>query len=226
MQIYAHRGASREAPENTLVAFQRAMEIGADGIEFDVRASADGIPVVLHDRDVSRTTNGQGSVDTLLLEKIQRLDMPGGEKIPTLAETLALTAGRINLYIELTQEGIERQVLAMLEPYPPDSWLIGSFHPEILRPVRALAPDAELWLIAEEVSDHVFAFADEIRATAISLEWDLVSPAVIDRCRDNNLKLAVWTVNDPGDAKRARDMGVVALCTDDPRTIIAALRDE
>lgn len=225
MLIYAHRGASAEAPENTLEAFKRAINAGADGIEFDVHATADRIPVVIHDRDVSRTTNGQGNVDELTLEEIRQLDAGQGELIPTLHDVLDLTAARLRLYIELKQAGIERQILEMLSGYADAAWLIGSFMPDVLRNVRAADPGAMLWLITDEASDRVFAFAKEINAAALSLRYDKLTPEVVERCRAANLDVAVWTVDDLAEARRMRDLGAVALCTDDPRAIIAGLAE-
>src|SRR5215213_4894602 len=86
MLIYAHRGASAIHPENTLRAFRHALAIGVDGIELDVHATADGIPVVIHDRDIGRTTNGAGYVDEMPLAQLETFDAGDGERVPTLAE--------------------------------------------------------------------------------------------------------------------------------------------
>lgn len=225
MLIYAHRGASQAEPENTLAAFKRAIEVGADGIEFDVHASADGVPVVIHDRDLTRATNGSGDVDQKTLAELQALDAGQGQRIPTLAEVLDLTATKLRLYIELKQRGIERQVLDVLANYPGAIWLIGSDDVEILRAVRALAPDVELWLISEEASDAAFHAAGEVKASAISLRADLVSPEVVNRFTLASLGLVVWTVNDVGAARLLRDFGVDALCTDVPAEIIQGLQE-
>jgi len=223
MLIYAHRGASKEEPENTLAAFRRAMEVGADGIEFDVHASADGVPVVIHDRDLSRTTNGTGNVDEKTLAELEKLDAGNGQHIPTLKEVLDLTAGKIRLYIELKQPGIERQVLDVLGNYAEAIWLIGSFDLDILRAVRKLAREIELWVITVEASDAAFHAAGEVAATALSIRADMVSPEVMRRITDASLGIAVWTVNDVEQARLLRDFGVDALCTDVPADIIAGL---
>src|SRR5688500_12137176 len=110
MLIYAHRGASVNHPENTLRAFRQALAIGVDGIELDVHATADGIPVVIHDRDVERTTNGAGYVDEMPLERLETFDADG-ERVPTLAEVLALVGDAAHLDVEIKGSDIERAVL-------------------------------------------------------------------------------------------------------------------
>src|SRR5215203_4636045 len=107
MQIYAHRGASAHHPENTLIAFRHALAIGVDGIELDVHATADSIPVVIHDRDVGRTTDGTGHVDEIPLATLQTFDAGDGERVPTLAAVLELVGGAAHLDVELKGTGIE-----------------------------------------------------------------------------------------------------------------------
>src|SRR5918995_4154710 len=110
MLIYAHRGVSVNHPENTLRAFQHALAIGVDGIELDVHATADGIPVVIHDRDVARTTDGTGYVDQIPLVRLETFDAGDGERVPTLAEVLALVGDAAHLDVEIKGTGIERAV--------------------------------------------------------------------------------------------------------------------
>src|ERR687897_2066626 len=112
--IYAHRGASAIHPENTLRAFRHALAIGVDGIELDVHATADAIPVVIHDRDIERTTDGVGYVDEMPLARLSTFDAGDGERVPTLAEVLALVGDAVQLDVELKGIGIERAVLDVL----------------------------------------------------------------------------------------------------------------
>jgi glycerophosphoryl diester phosphodiesterase len=223
MQIFAHRGTSGHDPENTLRAFRGAIAAGADGVEFDVHATVDRVPVVIHDRDVARTTDGQGHVDELTLAQVQQLDAGEGERVPTLDEALAVFVDRLHLYVEVKQAGIEREVLATLALHRETRWLIGSFDLDVLRAVRAASPDAELWIIAVFPTDEIFAAAADLRATALSLHFQTVSSEVMARCRASGLNLAVWTVNSVEDARSVRDLGAIALCTDYPAEIIAGL---
>src|SRR3712207_4482331 len=109
--IYAHRGASAHHPENTLRAFRHALALGVDGIELDVHATAEGIPVVIHDRDVGRTTGGFGYVDQMPLAQLETLDAGNGERVPRLAEVLTLVGDAAHLDIEVKGSDVERAVL-------------------------------------------------------------------------------------------------------------------
>src|SRR5438093_12032267 len=103
--VVAHRGASADHPENTLQSFQGALDAGAQVIETDVRLTADGVPIVLHDADVSRCTDGSGFVNDLTIEEVKRLDASGGRaeraEVPTLAEVLELVSGRAGINLEI-----------------------------------------------------------------------------------------------------------------------------
>ena len=223
MQIFAHRGTSGHDPENTLRAFRGALAAGADGVEFDVRATSDGVPVILHDRDVARTTDGHGNVDELTLEQVKELDAGEGERIPTLDEVLDLLGDRVKLYVEIAQPGIEAEVRAVLNRYPDSRWFVASFNLAVLRTFRALEPHAELWIIGYYPDDEIFAAARELTVGTLSLRYDLVSPEVAKRCEDAGLDLAVWTVNSVGEALAMREFPMVAICTDFPAELKAGL---
>jgi glycerophosphoryl diester phosphodiesterase len=223
MRIYAHRGTSATDPENTLRAFRRAIEIGADGIELDVHATSDHIPVIIHDRNVARTTNGQGNVDEMPLVALSQLDAGDGESVPTFDAVLNLVGGRLHLDIEIKQAGIEREVMATLARHPEVRWAISSFDWNILRSIRALSPDAELWLLAIAVNDELFVTARELNATAVALLALAYTKETAARLAEAGLDVVIWTVNDVAGASRVRDLGAVGLCTDDPDGIMKGL---
>ena len=223
MLIFAHRGTSGHDPENTLRAFRGAIAAGADGIELDVRATVDRVPVIIHDRDVARTTNGHGHVDELSLERVKQLDAGENERIPTLAQVLHLLGGKLRVYVEVKQAGIEREILDVLAGYPETRWVIGSFDLDVLRAVRAASADAELWVIAYYPTDEIFAAAAELGATTLSLDNEAITAESVERCRAAGLDLAIWTVNDVEEARSVRALGAVGICTDYPAEIIAGL---
>lgn len=223
MLIYGHRGASASEPENTLRAFSRAIEMGAEGLEFDVQVTADRVPVVLHDRELDRTTNGSGAVDRVTLEGLQYLDAGAGERIPTLDDVLDLVGDRVHLDIEIKQGGIEREVLETLARHPRTRWAISSFDWLTLERLRVLSPSADLWLLAMVVADALFHTARRLAASAVSLHHGALNDATAARLRDAGLATVVWTVNDLEEAVRARDLGARGLCTDAPDVIIAGL---
>src|SRR5215208_983161 len=204
MLIYAHRGASAIHPENTLRAFRHALAIGVDGIELDVHATADGVPVVIHDRDVTRTTDGSGCVDEIPLARLETFDAGNGERVPTLADVLALVGDAAHLDIEIKGIGIERAILDVLAQHPTVRWAISSFSWDTLRTVRRLDPVAELWPLAQRAGDDLTAIADEIGAPAVSLFTGAYTAQNALTLRDAGLRVMVWTVNDPQEAQRVK----------------------
>jgi glycerophosphoryl diester phosphodiesterase len=218
-QIYAHRGSSAIHPENTLRAFRHALAIGVDGIELDVHATADGTPVVIHDRDVGRTTDGAGYVDQIPLAQLETFDAGHGERVPTLAEILELVGAAAHLDIEIKGTRIEQAVLDVLDQYSTVRWAISSFAWDTLRTVRRLDPVAEVWPLAERVGDDLFTIAAELASPAVSLFTGAYTAENAAKLRDAGLGVIVWTVNDPREARRIADLGAFALCTDDPQRL-------
>jgi glycerophosphoryl diester phosphodiesterase len=218
--IYAHRGISAMHPENTLRAFRRALAIGVDGIELDVHPTADGIPVVIHDRDVGRTTDGAGYVDQIPLVQLKTFDAGDGERVPTLAEVLALVGDAAHLDIEIKGSDVERAVLDVLAQHPTVRWAISSFFWDTLRTVRRQDPVAELWPLAERAGDDLTAIADELAAPAVSLFTGAYTAQNALTLRSAGLRVMVWTVNDPQEAQRVKDLGAFALCSDDPQRLM------
>jgi glycerophosphoryl diester phosphodiesterase len=223
-QIYAHRGSSGTHPENTLAAFREAIAAGADGIELDVHATFDRVPVVIHDRAVERTTNGTGNTDELSLAQLQTFDAGDGERVPTLAEVLELIGDRLHLDIEVKGHGIEAEVFRTLAGYPDLRWAISSFDWNTLRALRRLDAEAVLWPLAVEVTDELFTTAAELASPAVSLFAAAYAADTASALRAAGLEVVVWTVNDEDEARRVRDLRAFALCTDFPRRIAAALR--
>lgn len=223
MLIYGHRGSPQTAPENTLTGFRHALAAGADGVELDVRASSDGVLVVIHDRDVSRTTNGSGAIDTLDHQAIQLLQSGDAERIPTLDEVLQLLEGKLRLDIEIKQPGIERDLLAVLASYPAADWAISTFDWDVLREVRRLDGDAELWLLALVADQALWDAALELRTTSVALLGAGLTPDAAVACRDHGSDLVVWTVNRLDDAHEASRLGASVLITDVPADIITGL---
>jgi glycerophosphoryl diester phosphodiesterase len=160
----AHRGASSEAPENTLLAFARALELGVDGIELDVQVTRDGIPVVFHDFTLTRLTGTRGRLADRTWAQLQKLQVQtcpdkvgptglgrvGGEPIPTLAETLSLTRKRALVQIEIKKGAPVAPILAAIRKTASTKYVIlASFEPDILRQAAALAPKLPRMLIAD-----------------------------------------------------------------------------
>lgn len=215
MLILGHRGASAAEPENTLEAFAAAFAAGADGLEFDVRASADGVPVLSHDRSLVRRTSDPHNVDERTLAELKALDAGRGYRIPTLAETLEIVAGRGFLDIEVKQPGIEQEVLATLEGYQ-GAWGISSFDWHSLAEFRRQSAAAELWPLAIQFSDALFDVVNDIGAKGIAMHHSQIDEVTLAGAQAQNCLLIAWTVNDREEAKRLKELGVFGLCTDVP----------
>lgn len=218
MLILGHRGASKAHPENTLQAFAAAYEGGAQGLEFDVRADVNGVPVLSHDRSLERRAGDRRNVDELTVEELKSFDVGNGYRIPTLAETLELCGGRGFLDIEVKQAGIEQAVLDELAGYR-GAWAISSFDWSSLAAFRKLDPNVELWLLAMQFNDALFDTARQIAARGVAMHHSQLNEASVSSTRQRGLGVLAWTVNDAGEAQRLADLGIDALCTDVPELL-------
>lgn len=229
--VVAHRGASIEQPENTIEAFEAAIDAGADAVEFDVRMTADGHAVVMHDADVSRTTGGTGLVSEMTLEEIRKLG------VPTLEETLRCLSGRAAADIEIKnlpeepgftperEAAVEATLDALDAVSFPGQVIVSSFHPTSIAHSRALRPDVPTGLLTEYEIDAEEALA---RAASQGHPWVLpfalkvleASDGFAGRVHAAGALLGVWIADDPETARRLFDLGVDAVATNDPRSIV------
>lgn len=233
--VIAHAACKGHAPENTLAGLRAALDLGADGMEIDVQATADGVPVLLHDATVDRTTDGQGEVSKLTLAEVKRLDAGArqfegrfaGEPVPTLAEALDLTRGRALMVLEVKQPDIEEQVLRVVRDLDAvNDCVVHSFLPQVVARCRALEPSlpAALLTSAADMTEWapLFAFALSLNAQGVSVFYPRVDAAVVRQAHLRKLSLYTWTVNEMEDMRRLRDFGVDAITTDYPDRLRAA----
>lgn len=225
MHIYAHRGASAEQPENTLSSFVRAVELGCHGIELDVHLSRDGVPVVIHDSTVDRTTNGSGDVASLDLVDLKQLDAGHGESIPTLRDVLDLVSGRVHVDIEVKAGAAAEAVLIEVASHPDLEWIMSSFDHDVLRHVRAIHAGAELWPLTIGASDDALAAAKGLGSPVIAISDGGIDEGIALYIREQGLASWVWTVNDPARAKVLATWPVVGICTDNPALLLDATGD-
>lgn len=230
--IYAHRGARLDAPENTLPAFARAIELGADGIELDVHLTSDGVPVVLHDGLLTVYTSSYRDVWGIPLRALQTLDASqgfadfAGVHIPTLRDVLTLLAPhRIRINIELKAQphwrvGLEAAVVALVREFGLEHrTLLSSFNPLILWRLFRLAPDIPRGYLLDARGFpflHLQVFARLIHVTHVNPHIDLLTPKFITAAARRHWPLAVWTVNTPVALHHAHDAGASIVITDDP----------
>lgn len=210
-----HRGARAYAPENTIASFKKALEIGVDAVELDVRKTKDNQLVVIHDADVKRTTNGAGLVSELTLAEIKGFSA-GGEKIPTLEETLTFLDGKVKVFVELKEAGYEDQVLAVVHARGVEkNVVIVSFLEDALRKVRELDGDVETGLIYARHRNPVKA-ALELKANYLLAFYRFTHTANVEKAHANGLKVVVWTINKPEEVEQYMKKGVDGISSDKP----------
>lgn len=222
--IIAHRGASRYAPENTIAAFRLACEQGADGIEFDVRLSADEHLVVIHDASVRRTTNGQGWVARLALAELRKLDAGQGEQVPTLDEVFDALGKQRLLNVELkpilrhTHLLSEKVAQAIQRHHLEETVICSSFSPLALKALARYAPEIPrgLLLPAGFIPAHLAAWAGRT-LTYLTLHPDYhdVLGGVFLPARYPAHPIFTYTVNDEAEMHKLFDAGVAGIFTDD-----------
>jgi glycerophosphoryl diester phosphodiesterase len=231
--IFAHRGASAHAPENTLAAFNLAIRQGADAIELDAKLSADMQAVVIHDQTVDRTTDGAGKVNRLTLAQLRKLDAGSffdiaycGEMIPTLEEVLQTVGFAIYTNIELTNyasplDNLPEKAAGLVKRLGLQKRvLFSSFNPLALLRIHRLLPDVPIGLLAFPGRSGAWArswLSRLIPHQALHPEAGDVTAKLIKREQSNQRKVFVWTVNDPEDMHRLFSLKVDGIFTDDPQ---------
>jgi glycerophosphoryl diester phosphodiesterase len=233
--LIGHRGASAEAPENTIAAFELALTQGADGIELDVHLSKDGQPVVLHDFTLERTTTGAGMVGQHTVRELKRLDAGGwhgpqfrGQRVQTLQEVLERFRDRTRFWIALkggsgVYAGIEERIVSVLEIYDVlERALVQSFDHRVLNQVRMLNPEVRVGALVAEPPIEPLLRSPKI-TDAICPCAQLMNEHTMVGIRDAGLDSYVWTVNEPAQMDRLVEWGVTGIITDRPGMLKAWL---
>ena len=239
----AHRGASRDCPENTLAAFDEALGQGCDGIELDVQLSADGVPVVWHDRTLSRAGGGRRRVSRLDLEEIRRLQPGAGhgpafrdERIPTLEEVLRRYAARTRLLLEIkhrhravASEPFEELARSVAEQATRCTNARGlyflSFDPAVLRICATIAPEIPRVLNIRRVAGSLRELATALHQVAVaSADVRYVTPAQLRKVREVGVPLWIYTCNTPARVEKALRAGAVAIMSNRPGWLSSYLR--
>jgi len=225
--IWAHRGASLRAPENTLAAFALAVDAGADGIECDVHLSRDGVPVVIHDETLERTTDGRGEVSRHALRELRALDAGSwfgarwqGERIPTLEEVFSLVGSTVRVNVEIKSPAAGRAVLELVSAWPEARVLVSSFDHRLLSAMRRASTTLPLGYLSESrlwrrgVTRAVAGGAESFHPRI-----DRLSPAMLKSCHAAGLKVFPWTVDAPQQMRALLRRGVDGWFTNEPATL-------
>lgn len=251
-RLFAHRGASGEAPENTLAAFRRAVALGIEYIELDVHLSRDGHVVVIHDATLERTTNGYGKVQAQTLGQLQHWDAgyrfspDGGETfpfratgitVPTLAEVFQQCPGvKFTVEIKPEEPAIEEQVIAVVRACEREADVIlASEHDRVLQRVRSLAPDLATSFAYGEVFDFIQRVATREltgyrppgHAVQIPPKFQgvpLVTESTLAVAHEFSCEMHVWTINDAHEMMRLLELGVDGVMSDFPGVLLEVAR--
>jgi glycerophosphoryl diester phosphodiesterase len=230
----AHRGASAYEPENTERAFDRAIEMGATMLELDVHLTCDGHLVVIHDEDLSRTTDGTGRVTELSLEQVKHLDAGLGERVPTLNEVIELARDRAELYIELKGQRTPEPVVKVLQEMRFTAQVVvGSFYPRLPRRVKFLDPTIRTSVLigAQYREVDYIEWASAIEADYVHPCWErasptphkLLTPAMIAVIRQRGLGIILWHEERQSELCELVKLDVDGICTNTPDVLATIL---
>ncbi|HMK23182.1 MAG TPA: glycerophosphodiester phosphodiesterase family protein [Terriglobales bacterium] len=215
-----HRGAAGHAPENTLDAVHKGIALGADFVEIDVRRTADGALVALHDATVNRTTNGKGRVDRMRLRDVKQLDAGNGEQIPTLEEVLEAAAGRAGLMLELKVPGAARQTVeAVRKAGFKDPVIYASFLHDELPQVLAIDRGASLMVLFGRLPSNPVAHSMQYKPSHVGLRHDTANRRLVEAFHTSNLLVFVYTPNSPRDICRTLSVGVDGVISNFPERL-------
>ncbi|MDP9482278.1 MAG: glycerophosphodiester phosphodiesterase [Chloroflexota bacterium] len=208
----AHRGDHRRGPENSLAALLGAMEIpGCDGVEFDVRASSDGVPVLLHDATLERVQGRPQAVGELTADELGPLG------IPRLAEVLEALPRRAFLDVEL-KEPFGRPLIEVLAAgRGPDmlNAVVSAFDPATIARIRDLVPGWPCWLNTRDLKPATISRAADLGCLGIAAQWKAIRPAGVAAARAGGLSVIAWTVTERSAYTRLVELGVGAICVED-----------
>jgi glycerophosphoryl diester phosphodiesterase len=220
MQIIAHRGASGLEPENTLKSFRRALDLGVDMVECDVRKTADGKLVIHHDPDLERTTSGRGLLKNKTLSELRHLDAGEGERIPTLKEVLELFKGKSGLVIEIKEPGYEKEILGLIEEVSmAQEVIIASFFHPVSLVIKLLNPVVRTGIIFRCQPVHPVTLAISARAKVMFPHHQFLNQALVEEAHDHDIKVYTWVIDTHDDLEMAMALGVDGVITNHPESI-------
>lgn len=220
-----HRGAKGYEPENTLISFQKALDMHIDGIELDVHLSLDGEIIVIHNETIDRTTNGKGFVNKLSLQELKAFRIENEHEIPTLAEVFDLVRRRCFINIELKGKGTAKPVVELIAHYISEkNWnytdfLVSSFDWKMLEEVQLLNPKIRIGVLTEEAVEDALAFAKKIKAFSLHPDYSLLSKENVALMQENGFEVYPWTVNSKEDIQKIKSFNVNGIISDFPDRI-------
>ena len=245
-KVISHRGANRVAPQNTIPAFKKSIEIGVDGFETDIHLSADGVPVICHNYTIDETSDGQGKINDLTLEQLRSYDFGSyfhekfkGTTLPTLEEFLSLCENAdieiMNIEIKPPLDGnmeiVGKTISAAKAHGLFDKLLISSFDPNVLIECKRVDPECKTGYLYAPNKAHFYKkmlfgyvkFAKEIKVDYMHPHYFAVTKKYVKDLHKNGIKVNVWTVNKPETANKLLGYGVDGIITDVPQMVNALI---
>lgn len=220
-----HRGACGYAPENTLASMRKAIELKCDGFEFDIQLSKDGIPVVIHDDTLERTTNGKGLVRDFTLAELQKLNAGNGEKIPSLTDVIEMVDKRCRLFIELKAENSAKPVADIIAHsiehlgWNYEQFSVCSFNHLQISEIRSYLPKLQTGALLVGIPVTLAQIAVEAGAWSLNCAVYHTNQELVDDAHAKGLKVLLWTANTEEEIAKARALGVDGIFSNFPDRI-------
>lgn len=226
IKVLGHRGCRGLEPENTFRAFKKAIDLGVDLIEFDVRMTKDKRLVVIHDEKLDRTTNGRGFVRDFTFEEIRKLDAGKGEKVPSLEEVLNfLKSQKPIIVIEIKEPETTEQILKIIKREKIESKVtIVSFWLKTLKKIKKVEPKIKTGALFRKKAKNTISLIKEIGANGLGLEYHSVDEKIVKECHKENLEINAWTVNEIEDIERMIKLKVDIISSDYPNRVLEKLK--
>ena len=219
MIIMGHRGAAALEPENTLLSIGRAIEIGVDAVEIDVRLNKDKEVVVIHDSTVDRTTDGTGPICAFTVEEMKKLDAGKGQPIPTLQEVIEFIGNKVILVIELKEGGTVRRVLELIKMNNlGDTVYVISFWHRLVKSIKEMDSRIKTGVLLMGCPVDT-CIATQASADALVMNFAFVDMKFVQTAHKEGLKVFVWNIDRRDFLKPYADMGVDGIGTNDPRVL-------
>ncbi|NMA61790.1 MAG: glycerophosphodiester phosphodiesterase [Firmicutes bacterium] len=232
MLVVAHRGYSSKAPENTMAAFEMALDVGSDGLELDVHLTKDGEVIVIHDHTLERTSNGTGIVEQHTLAELQKLDAGSwfapefkGERLPTLRQVCELVKDKdilfnVELKVTLGFEQLNQKVLELLNEYDlHERTVISSFNHYALVHFKQISPQTRTGILYSAALVNPWEYAKSVGATALHPSHKGIIPEIVKGAQQNGMMVNCWTVDSPEDIERMKLAKIDSIITNVPERV-------
>ena len=225
MLCIGHRGAMGHEPENTLLSVKKAIALGVDAVEIDVYNLEDNL-IVIHERDLARTTNGTGYLDRSTFEYVRSLDAGQGQQVPTLEEVFETVNRRTLINIELKGSNTAEPVVNLIQTYLQTGWsyndfVVSSFNHYELERVKQICPEITTGILIYGLPWDYLTGALELQASMVIPNLDYVDAGLVRAVQQQNLQVWVYTVNRPDDIKLMREIGVDGIFTNYPERVLS-----